>query len=273
MYGHAVAELERRGVTVEAKVVERATAGLRFLLGTRGRTPGDLVALCHPWESGCDDSPRWDDWGSGTPRWFDKKGALLEAIERTGGGSPIRNPRFAVGSAGFNALIAFNALELASVTGDATLREDGVELAQALDDRWDDELATWVDDGPSASGSGRARTLDALLGVLVCDRPAALDQLLDAGAHGAPFGPTGVHRSDPTFSPHTYWRGGAWPQLSYLLWVAATRSGERSVADGLSRSMIDGAEGSGFSEYWDPDSGAGLGARPQSWTTLALLVA
>ena len=30
--------------------------------------------------------------------------------------------------------------------------------------------------------------------------------------------------------------------------------------------------GSGFAEYWNPDTGAGLGARPQSWTCLAAVV-
>ena len=38
MYGHAVAELRRRGVSVPAEVVERAEAGVRFLLDDRART-------------------------------------------------------------------------------------------------------------------------------------------------------------------------------------------------------------------------------------------
>jgi hypothetical protein len=33
-----------------------------------------------------------------------------------------------------------------------------------------------------------------------------------------------------------------------------------------------GATKSGFAEYWDPDTGAGLGAAPQSWTALAAVV-
>ena len=61
MFGHAIAELARRGVDVD-DLVSPATDGLRFLLGERARVDG-LIALCHPWESGGDDCPRWDDCG------------------------------------------------------------------------------------------------------------------------------------------------------------------------------------------------------------------
>ena len=61
MYGHAVAELVRRGVDVDADVVDRAGRGLRFLLESRVRD-GVGPVIVHPWESGCDDSPRWDAW-------------------------------------------------------------------------------------------------------------------------------------------------------------------------------------------------------------------
>ena len=84
MYGHAVAELTRLGMPPADEVVAKAQLGLEFLLRSRQRTPGGLVELCHPWESGCDDSPRWDDTvpGGRTPAsWFDRKGELV-AIDR-----------------------------------------------------------------------------------------------------------------------------------------------------------------------------------------------
>ncbi len=273
MYGHAVAELLRRGVEVPGELVDRACRGVRFLVHRRHRTPGGLVVLCHPWESGCDDSARWDDWGAAGRGWFDAKGALLAPIERTDAGAPIANPAFAVGGAGFNALVAFNALELGRATGDDDLTRSGDELADAVASRWDADLLTWVDDGASADGSGRVRTADALLVALVRPRIEALTQLVDAAAHGAAFGPTGTHRAEPSYAPRAYWRGGTWPQIAYLLWLASTRSRAADVAGSLSRSIQAGAWRSGFAEYWEPDTGEGLGAVPQSWATLALLVA
>jgi hypothetical protein len=275
MYGHAVAALTRLGVAVKGDVLQRAERGLRFLLGRRRRSPGGLVELCHPWESGCDDSPRWDDVvpGGYEPRaWYEAKGSLVGSIERTAGGAPLHNPAFAVGSVGFSALVAWNGRELAEVTDDDDLRRQAHELAEAVDARWDADLATWVDDGPTAAGSGRVRTLDALLPLLVCDRSPAVDSLTDPGAFGAACGPRGVHLREPTHQATTYWRGPAWPQLTYLLWVA-TRSARPRTAAALSRSMVAGCWSSGFAEYWVATTGRALGAAPQTWSALTAVVA
>ncbi len=266
LYGHAVAELERRGITVPDDVRERAVRGVQFLLRHRRRTASDLVTAVHPWETGCDDSPRWGHWCPGAwdvRRWYDVKGALLKTVERARGGAPLANPAFGVAPAGFNALVAWNAHELG-------LDSEAAELADALAARWDRDLMTWVDDGPSADTSGRVRTVDSLLPALVvpstneCQRSAAHGALTDQAAFGAPFGPASVHRAEPTFDPRGYWRGSSWPQLSYLLW--------RSGAPGLGPSLVHGAARSGLAEHWHPDTAEGLGARPQSWAGLAILV-
>lgn len=273
MYGHAAAVLTRLGLDPGEEVIERAARGLRFLLRRRRRTAGGLVEICHPWESGCDDSPRWDDLVSGTRRpneWFDLKGSLVGSIQRSGGGAPLHNPGFAIGSAGFSALVAWNARELATVTDDDGLRRQGAELASAVDARWDAELATWVDDGPTAAGSGRIRTLDALLPMLVCPRPEAIAALTAPSAFGAPYGPRGVHIAEPSHEAETYWRGPAWPQLTYLLWLATSSVYDRTAAASLSRSMLAGVAASGFAEYWAADTGRALGAVPQTWSTLAV---
>jgi hypothetical protein len=276
MYGHACAVVAAAGLPVAEETLDRATAGLRFLLRRRRRSPGGLVLLCHPWESGCDDSPRWDGVLDGSwtlARWKAAKGDLLATIERTPAGAPVANPAFAVGSVGFSALVAWNALELAGLTGDDDLVRAAGELVGAIDARWDAELRTWVDDGPTAGTSGRVRTHDALLPLLLVDRPEAREQLTDPSALGAAFGPAQVHREEPAFDPTGYWRGSAWPQLTYLSWRAARWAGDGPTAASFQNSLSKAVAGNGFAEHWEPDSGAGLGAVPQSWSTLALVVA
>jgi hypothetical protein len=274
MHGHALAELARRGIDVPERLLDASAHALRFLLDRRRRHPSGLVRLCHPWESGADDSPRWDHW-YGSP-WvgddvFRIKGELLAAVVRSPGGAPIDNPAFDVASASFNALLAFNARELAGLTGDESLGRAADEVAEALDARWEPELRTWVDAGASAATSGRTRTVDALLGCLVLDRPEALADAVDPEAYGGACGPAGVHRVEPTFDPGSYWRGSAWPQLTYLLWVAARRAAAPE-AEALAGALVRGVEASGFAEHWHPDDGSARGAVPQSWATLALLV-
>jgi hypothetical protein len=279
MYGHAVAELERRGVSVDAILRAKATAALRFLLDERERDPNTgLITIVHPWESGADDSPRWDHWradhGLDPKRWFEMKGRLLETIARSASGAPLGNAEFAPAPASFNALTAFNAWELASVTGDDALRAAGDALAQLLTGQWRAELDTWVDGGPAAGTSGATRVLDGLLPALVDEARAehVLRIALDDIEYGGACGPAGVHRDESVFAPDTYWRGPAWPQLTYLLWVAARRWSLDEIATQLATRLVRGARRSGLAEYWDPDSGAPLGARPQGWATLAAIV-
>ncbi len=278
MFGHAVAELVRAGTPPPDGVVAAAAAGLRFLLERRDRDGSGLVLLCHPWESGADDSPRWDDCcpgGFAVDRWRAEKNRLVTTIEAGEDGSPLSNPAFPVASTGFNALVAFNARELAAVTGDDGLAAAAGELAGALDGRWDADLGPWVDAGPTAGGSGRCRTADALLPLLITDDPAraarVLADLADPAAHGGPFGPTGVHRAEPVFDPAAYWRGPVWPQLAYLLVLGARRFDAAAAAQ-LAAATVAGAWVSGLAEYWHPDTGEAGGAVPQSWTGLALLL-
>lgn len=319
MHAHALAELVRRGIAVPIELIERSERALLHLLEVRPRHRSGLVAVLHPWETGCDDSPRWDGWGcADRATWWERKGEMVTGLVMDPEhGTPRTNPTFEVGSAGFTALVAHGALELASIlemldlVGDeggsqrsdsATTaspepdppgtghrraavqsasarssswwREQGAALAAQLDDRWDPSARTWADAGPD--GPISTRTLDALLGLLVTQRADAAAaiavDLLDDRAYGGAAGPAGVHRAEASFDPHRYWRGAAWPQLTYLLWVAASQSGDAPLADGLAERLRRGAAASGFAEHWHPDTGAPGGAAPQTWTTLVALV-
>lgn len=126
-------------------------------------------------------------------------------------------------------------------------------------------------DAPASSGSGAVRTADALLAHLVVDRPLPAE-LLEPGGYGTAFGPAGVHVAEPSYDPSAYWRGSSWPQITYLLVLAAQRRGQRDVAERLRRRLRAGAVRSGLAEHWHAESGAGLGAVPQSWSGLTIVV-
>lgn len=280
MYGHAAAELTRRGFEVPEVVVDRIEKAFVYLLVGRERTPSGLVPVFHPWETGCDDSPRWDGQPHSGPvdlrRWREQKGRLVRRLRYGGDGvAPLASSDFQVGSVGFNALVAFNLEEFATIRGVAerpvtrSLLSGIAELRRAISGRWDDGAGTWVDDGGGTSAS--VRTADAMLGLLVDYRDVAAGQLMDPTQFGARFGPTGVHRAEPSFDPNAYWRGPSWPQLNYLLVVAARRAGDDEVADNLAFALERAAVTSGLAEYWNPDTGDGHGAAPQTWTGLGLV--
>ena len=111
--------------------------------------------------------------------------------------------------------------------------------------------------------SDRAEALDAAFADLL--DPARLRR--DRAGRPVSTGPS------PSFAARTYWRGPAWPQLTYLMWVAARRRGRGAEAEALGAMLVRGAGASGWAEYWDADDGTGLGAAPQSWAALAAVVA
>ena len=267
MYGHALAELARAGQPISNELLERARRGLQHLFD-RPRTAAGLVPVFHPWETGCDDSARWDALvpagpGSRVERWRTVKSDLVTGIA-------AGRQDFVVGSIGFNALVAWNAVELASITPGSSddLVDAAADLSAAVVDRWVGDR--WVDDGPM---SGDVRTLDAMAALLVDPRPEGFDALVNPDAFGAPFGPRGAHRDEPSYEPDVYWRGPAWPQLSYLLMVAAHRAGVVAVSAELADQLVAGARQSQLAEFWNPETGQGLGAMPQSWAGLGLVAA
>ena len=60
------------------------------------------------------------------------------------------------------------------------------------------------------------------------------------------------------------------PLTLYLFWLAQRRWGRNEPSATLAENTVVAAVQSGLAEYWNPESGRGLGAIPQSWTGLAL---
>ncbi len=276
MYGHALRVLAERGFAVE-HLYDAATAGLDYLFEHRRDSRSGLIRVVHPWETGCDDSPRWDGWQDEPFKervWNAKKRELVRTI-RLRDDAAWANPGFDVGSAGFSALVAFNAREVAECTGNEDLLSNASALAKAIDAQWVDALGTWGDvclAGPH--GTSTVRTLDALFPALVSENPryveVAFTELFDTRSFCRPFGPPSTAADEPSYDPASYWRGDAWPQEIYLLMIAAKRGGRHVDARRLAQTLVEGCIGSRYAERWNPETGAGLGAIPQSWATLAV---
>jgi hypothetical protein len=245
----------------------------------RDRLRDGLLVIVHPWEAGTDDSPRWDSW-VGSSAWsrrvwtaFDR--ALLTRTVFGPSGQAIDNPDFVVAPASFNAIAADAATTLGELIGDTSWIERGRALAATLDDAaWDADAALWSDIAFTGGGvSVRIPTMDAALPAMCTTDPAkaaaALRQLTDPGRFGAPHGPRFVPKSEPTYNPMQYWRGPAWPQLNYLAAHAARHGGDEALAAEIGRLTKRACLRAGFAEYWNPETGRGLGAHPQSWAAVA----
>jgi hypothetical protein len=283
VYAHALLMLQQRGQSPSRALVEKATAGLEALWAERLKK--GLLVIYHPWESGADDSPRWDSWlGSGWWQRFRYRYLISRLIHRhflnatTFGehGQAIGNSEFVVAPAGFNAIAAHAAMELGRLLDDRRWTRRGEDLAEALEPQWLDSEGLWSDRADVGGGdSVHVPTLDGVLGALCSPNRQrcfiALNQLRDPDRFGAPFGPTYVARRHPLYNPDAYWRGVTWPQLNYLAARGASRVGLHHIAEDVQASTKRGCLTSRFSEYWNPETGQARGATPQTWAAVASL--
>jgi hypothetical protein len=278
IYAHAARVLAGRGFAPPADCQERIGKSLEWLWRNR-RDPRGLIYIVHPWESGADDSPRWDDWIGESAynhevfRRHDRR--LVEDTSFDDFGAAVWSGSFVAAPAAFNAFTAHALREHAEATADPRWHRCADQLSQAIDDHlWDEKDSLWMDDPIIGGGpSTRIPTLDGVFGSLSTldgDKAGrALDQLLDDARFGAPFGCRYLPRDHPLYDPDQYWRGPAWPQLNYMLWVAAKRWQRDDVALAVARWSRRAAAASEFAEYWNPETGSGLGAVPQGWAGLA----
>jgi len=283
MFGHAVKVLRERGLEPSPQTLERARKGLDWLWNCR-RTDDGLIYIVHPWEGGNDHSPRWDDWGAPGRTKADYNRAARTAwnkervqdIAFADDGAGQWSSAFVTCPASFNAYVAFNLAELGESLGDSELLERARQLSSAMDQLlWDEDEQLWSDLAVVGGGaSTRIPTSDGVMGALATnDRAkamAALNQLEDPARFGSEHGPTNVARTHPSYDPGMYWRGTAWPPLNYLFWLAQLRWDRADAAGRLAAQTARSAVESGWAEYWNPETGEGLGAIPQSWTGLVV---
>jgi hypothetical protein len=128
----------------------------------------------------------------------------------------------------------------------------------------------------------RVLTWTALAPLALPDLPEAIgrrlveEYLLDARKFWLPVPVPSVAADERTFSMkdtfwglRRYWRGPTWVNAAWLVWLGVQRLGYAEVADELARRILGAVARSGLREYYDPVTGAGMGARDFAWSALA----
>jgi hypothetical protein len=269
-------------------------------LARRRRLPGSpLLTVVHPWESGWDNSPRWDHLRASGLRPqrpyarldtrhvatgdrpvdadYDAFVALAERLDEADydldtycAASP-----FCVHDVVMDALWYRAARDLGEIARELGETEpvSGAELmefASAFDGRhWDPGLGLYVDWDCAASRSiarPTAAGLAALAGGLAGPERARATWLryreLEGGARSVCTVPPG----DPAFEARRYWRGPVWAPVNWLVADGLEREGMTVEARELRTETLDLVRGAGFAECFDPLTGAACGAPDFSWT-------
>jgi glucosylglycerate hydrolase len=83
--------------------------------------------------------------------------------------------------------------------------------------------------------------------------------------------PPSVSPDAPGFAPRAYWRGPVWPIMNWLLSETARGRGDAALAARLRAAGLDQLRDLAFGEYYEPVTGEQLGSRRQSWTAMAAI--
>jgi hypothetical protein len=127
-------------------------------------------------------------------------------------------------------------------------------------------------------------TWTALSPLALPDLPDAIGRrlvdryLLDPDHFWLAVPPPSVSASDPSFTLDDtgifglkrYWRGPAWVNAAWLVWLGLTRLGYAERAAELGERLAAAVAAQGLREYYNPYSGRGMGAVDFAWSTLVL---
>ncbi len=281
-----------------ARVYPRLAAWHEYLRTRRDRGGRGLASVIHPWESGMDNSPLWDEALAdvpGTPRAemrrpdlqhaaaterpstkeYGKYFWLAEHYRDRGCDDTDGQDRFVLEDPTFNALWAASELALARIAAEVDAdpephRERAAAITAALSALWDDDLGLYVAHDVVAGRLVRKATISGLVPLVLPDVGHA-EQMIRTltGPRFLGRGALMVPSYDVTaedFQAAQYWRGPAWFNMTWLVIRGLRTHGGDELAGTLADAVRRLALQHRFPEYVDPFTGAPHGARSFSWT-------
>jgi alpha,alpha-trehalase len=273
---------------------------------TRDPDRSGFVTCVHPWESGRDNLPDWDE--------------PLAAVTPTVDVSALRKDLTHVSAAERPTHDFYNRV-MTLVEQASALNWDGARIARELDFRvcdlgiqcillradrdlrdlaralGQDDAATEIDGWIALGDAGLARlraddnsfrSLDLRTGKL---SPAitsatflplyaravdshiagALAELFERWTAKVSFTVPSTDPDFDAFNPQRYWRGPVWLVVNFMIADGFAAYGFANVADRIRADSAELVRQSGLREYFDPRNGDGLGGRDFSWSAAIVL--
>jgi len=273
-----------------ATLVPKMDASHRWFHEARDPLGWNAIAVAHPWESGLDNCPVWDEpmarvdvsnapsferrdtkmVGDVDQRPTDDQyvqyACIVKAIAKDGFGI---GP-FAVYDPLMTSILARGEEDLAWLADRAGVATEAssraVLLRKGLESHlWSEELGRFVYYDARAHETITADVIGGyapLFAGLEEGRVARLRAGLEerfAAKHPYPS----TSPLDPLFDPRRYWRGPTWINTNWLLVPAIGRE--------LAQATVDLVRDNGFHEYFDARTGEGLGGESFTWSAALCL--
>jgi hypothetical protein len=247
-----------------------------WLADNRDLDGDGLLWIVQPDESGLDASNQFDPiWGH---RAHGLPGFLLLVRRNRRLGYDLRRTAKAGGPVCLEVLtnVLYNLSRLA--LGLPSLTEALVERT------FDERRGLFVPQSRPAPNRTPPAAVAALAPLALPDLPEAIgrrlveEHVLDPGRFWLPVPCPSVSADEPTFTLQDtgsiglrrYWRGPTWINTAWLVWLGLIRLGYDQPAAELAQRLAGAIVAMGLREYYQPYTGAGMGAVDFGWSTLVL---
>lgn len=278
-----------------------------YLIGCRDFGGHGLAAVLHPWETGMDNSPCWDEplsrvepapagsfrradlsHGDASDRPTDldygRYVSLATRYRDHGYRDTGTEHPFVVEDPGFNALLIMSEYALADIA--LELGEDAERhrfrarrLTTALMRRlWDENAGLFLCRDLGTGSALPEKSVTGLLPLMLPELPERVARALVRTMTGPHFGLGATTRLVPSydlcgqaFDASRYWRGPAWFNTNWLLERGLRQHGMSDHAVAVKQAVLDAAGASDFAEYVDPRTGKACGTTNFSWTAAVVL--
>lgn len=308
---HGLAAEDPAGLDFLREVYPRLLAWHRWLHTARDPEGSGLVAIVHPWESGMDDSPRWQPVLAAIEPAPSLTFTRRDRVHVAADERPVeedyrrfihlitlfrswaydpqalyeRSP-FLVQDAAFNAILHqadHDLLALAHLLGEDTRPiEQWISRTRSAFARlWDEADGTYYDYDLRGGRRLRVNTIAGLVPLFAgLPEPAQAERLLrEHLLHPGRFAPDGGTRfwvpscakDQPGWDPRRYWRGPVWLNTNWLVLRGLERYGYAQEARAVADHSLELVRRSGFREYYDPRDGSGAGSLAFTWSAALTL--
>ena len=265
----------------------------------------DLPVSLHPWESGMDNSPAWDEALAAVPavnmQFTRKDTTIVHSKQRPHDDEykrylelvrffkeanfvkdkMLRSP-YRVHDIGILSLLYKSGRALCDMASAADMADDSRirEIKERQERLRVAAGKLWADGHFRNYDAVKCRFIKAetsagflsLYGELATRQQAeAMRRTIQKWMESCPYGIPSVDPAAPYFESERYWRGPTWLHINWMIAEGLKKYGDEETAGNLRTACIRLTNENGFAEYYDPVRGTACGGPDFSWTAAVAL--